>query len=840
MGDTSFNSTLSLLVSDLCQHLEKSDKDRQSLPQKLSQAAVELRKLDKSVPTIAQEDIESYLQWIDLDFIGSQRKTSKKYTSELEAAIYALYFTDQQKIWVSPWQILWKLNKDLFKDLDLKPQNVSNYEAWKIYQSVEEIQIPPFFSRLAEKLSLSYGQLLQLKNSPLYYFLYQQSLVSLKRVDKKSRLIISNYRQLTFHLSVKPKISIIIPVYGAYDLLNQALMALHRAMKGRELEYEMICVDDCSPGYSEKHYELYEGIVAIKTPQNLGFSGACNFAAEVAKGEYILLLNSDTIVCENAIPAALAMFTRDEKTAVVGSRLLNLEGSLQEAGGIVWANGDPANFGWRAPPRLPEYEFVRQVDYVSGAALFVKKAVWDELGGFDMRFSPAYYEDTDFCITVKSLGYQVMYCPLSNVIHAEGGTNGTDLESGVKSYQIINQKKFLDKWKGWLSDNQPEYHDFPAHLAAGRKIIIFVDHYIPKHDRDAGSKAAYDFIEFLVEKNYFVIFWPDNLYPDPDYYESLSDLGVMVISGAQYRNQFMQFLGPYTSSIERIFISRPHIAHQFLAVLDEDLKEKTMYIGHDIHYERMRREYEKDLITEGREWLIYSDTDSIAQFRTQEVLLWKGCKESLYFTQRECDIVEKVTEKKAGLIPLYSHKRVERLMEKGGPIPFDNRNLILYVGGFAHSPNLDAMNWLLQDVKKGDSWLKSFLVVGSKIPELLKEKFIDLGINYQSDISNEELEELHLQSKLVLAPLRFGSGLKGKVIEAIASCVPVISTSIGMEGLTDFGKAQVFDEVESFVKAIETYSIDQSAWQDLQKSQLTLLEQYLKSARYENALELEK
>ena len=123
---------------------------------------------------------------------------------------------------------------------------------------------------------------------------------------------------------------------------------------------------------------------------------------------------------------------------------------------------------------------------------------------------------------------------------------------------------------------------------------------------------------------------------------------------------------------------------------------------------------------------------------------------------------------------------------------------------------------------------------------MLKEKFIELGINYQSDISNEELEELHLQSRLVLAPLRFGSGLKGKVVEAIASCVPVISTSIGMEGLTDFGKAQVFDEVESFVKAIETYSIDQSAWQDLQKSQLTLLEQYLKSARYENALELEK
>ena len=825
------------LIRDLCEHLRRQEKNSDQLGKVLARALVDLKKLDPSVPLIDALDCQEYLNYIDLDFIESQKKTPRQHDSNLEAYLDAIIYSDQLKISVSPFQILCKTNESYFKTIFSKQKSVTNYQVWKVLKEIEQIRIPHTFTRLAERDRISYGELMELCNTPLYYSLFRQQLISNQLLSKAGRLMIRNPAQLTFIPSQNPQISIVIPVYGSYDLLNQTLISLHRMIAAEGITYEVICVDDCSPDFDQSKYAAYQGLHLIQTKNNLGFSGACNEGAKAASGQTILFLNSDTIVCHAALSSVVALFTQHADVAIIGSRLLNMDFSLQEAGGIVWANGEAAKFGRGALPRLPEFEFVRNCDYVSGAALFIKKTIWEELHGFDDEFAPAYYEDTDLCMRANQKGYRVVYCPQSNVIHAEGGTNGVNLASGVKRYQNINKKKFIKRHKEYLLEHQPAVRDFPGHLIARRKVIIFVDHYIPKHDRDAGSKATFDFLEYLVEQDYFVIFWPDNLSPDPNYYQAISDLGVMVISGAQYIGKLTEFIKPYEHAIDRIFLSRPHIAHRIINSFNQELKAKTFYIGHDIHYERLRREYEQEFLG-NNQWLIYSDPELIAQHRTQEILLWKACQQALYFTQRECDIVKQTTGAKASLIPLYSPKRLTRLMEIGRAASYTQRKSILYVGGFAHSPNLDAMNWLLSGVKKGDPWLSSFLLIGSKIPESLMVQIENLGIQYQSNISNHELEQLHYSAKLVLAPIRYGSGLKGKVIEAIASYTPVISTSIGLEGLSDDGKSPAFDQLRNFIEAIDFYSNDPNAWEQLQTKQVQLLERYLKSARYENALEL--
>ena len=128
------------------------------------------------------------------------------------------------------------------------------------------------------------------------------------------------------------------------------------------------------------------------------------------------------------------------------------DGSLQEAGGVIYNDATGCNFGKFSPtPNAPLFNFLRPVDYCSGALLATKRTLFRQIGGFDSRFAPAYYEDVDYCFALRAAGYIVYYQPESEVIHVEGATSGTDLTKGAKRYQAINREKFVAKWRAMLS-----------------------------------------------------------------------------------------------------------------------------------------------------------------------------------------------------------------------------------------------------------------------------------------------------------------------------------------------------------------------------------------------------
>jgi len=227
-------------------------------------------------------------------------------------------------------------------------------------------------------------------------------------------------------------------------------------------------VDDGSSDTTATRLASRDDIRYLRNPKNLGFVGSCNRGAQAAQGEFILFLNNDTVVLEGWLDHLVQTFADVPDAGLVGSKLLYPDGRLQEAGGIVWADASGWNWGRLADPSAPEFNFMRDVDYCSGASLLIRRRLFTDLGGFDERYAPAYYEDTDLAFAVRAQGLRVLYQPLSRVVHYEGISAGTDLTSGMKAYQVRNRERFQEKW-GTALVARGERHSW---LMATRTLLL--------------------------------------------------------------------------------------------------------------------------------------------------------------------------------------------------------------------------------------------------------------------------------------------------------------------------------------------------------------------------------
>ena len=604
--------------------------------------------------------------------------------------------------------------------------------------------------------------------------------------------------------------SIIIPVLNSVAFtIACAISIFEHASSTR---YEIIIGDDASSDETADVFTAIGGALRCITHRvNGGFIRNCNVAAQQATGGHVVLLNNDTLVLDGWLDELLAPFKRFADVGLAGSKLLMPDGSLQEAGGIVWQDASGWNFGRGQDPTLPEFNYVKDVDYASAASIAVPKKLWDEIGGFDERFTPAYYEDSDLAFTLRAKGWRTLYAPASSLIHHEGVSNGTDLAAGVKANQLANIPKFVDKWQQALTrEHYPNGEDvlLARDRSRHRKHILVIDHYIPQPDRDAGSRTMFSYVKMFVDAGLQVAFWPENLYRDRGYIRALQDLGVEVLYGRPLVGNFAEWLKERAPYLDYVFLSRAHVGEGVIGDLHAHCSAKLLFYGHDLTSERLEREYRltgsAPILAEIEEW------------REREYQIWQKSDVIYYPDQGEIDEVKRVVPEKPArvLIPyMYSEqelagarRRIAGASDKHAASGTQDRDRsVLFVGGFQHRPNVDGARWLVHQVLPHLKRLApgiSTILAGSKPPpavtDLAAEDIIVTGY-----ISDPVLEWFYRSVQVVVAPLRFGGGVKGKVVEALRFGVPVVTTTPGIQGLGGAADClEIADTPEAFAEAV--------------------------------------
>ena len=391
----------------------------------------------------------------------------------------------------------------------------------------------------------------------------------------------NDYEHIVFKYPEKPLVSIIIPVFNQFDYTYNCLKAIYQN-SGDSVSYEVIIADDCSTDLTMNIEKYFSNIRVINAQENIGFLKNCNNASKFAKGEILHFLNNDTQVQKNWLLPLLELLRSDDKIGIVGSKLLFENGLLQEAGGILWDDASAWNFGSKNDPVFPEFNYVKEVDYVSGASLMVKKSIWENIGGFDESLAPAYCEDSDICISIRNLGFKVMYQPASVVIHFEGVTNGNDISGIKKQYQINNQKKIYQKWKNVLAnENFPNgEHIFHARdKSKNKKTVLIIDQYVPKFDKDRSSKIVLQLLKILASSGLNIKFIDDTFQRNEPYTSFLEQMGIEVLYGYYYFHNWKTWLYTYGSYLDIVLFFKQNIYDFYINDIKKCSKADVFYFG---------------------------------------------------------------------------------------------------------------------------------------------------------------------------------------------------------------------------------------------------------------------
>ncbi|WDI92696.1 glycosyltransferase [Xanthomonas campestris] len=604
--------------------------------------------------------------------------------------------------------------------------------------------------------------------------------------------------------SATPQVTVVIPVYNqiAHTLACLRALAAHPPALG----IEIVVVDDGSSDATATNLPHVQGLHYHQRARNGGFIAACNDGIGLARGDYVVLLNNDTVPQPGWLDQLIGTFTAHPSAGLVGAQLLYPDARLQESGGVVFGDGSAWSYGRFESAEDPRYAYVRQMDYCSGAAIALPRALLQTLGGLDRRYMPAYYEDTDLAFAVRAAGHSVLVQPASVVVHDEGTSNGTDTRTGVKAYQVRNRSVFAEKWQQVLQAQLPvgSVPD-PASLHRQQRQVLILDECVPQPDRDSGSLRQFNLIRLLCAEGAHVVFVPTRREHAGRHTQALQQLGVEVWY-APFLDGIGTWLRTHGPRFSAVLLVRHHVAHACLPLLKRYAPQaRTLFDTVDLHYLRERRGAE-----------LAGDANllrSAERTRLRELEIMAATDVTVLVSAAEQAQLHADA-------PQIRTALLSNLHEVAGSgQPFAQRRDLVFVGGFRHPPNVDAVQWFISAIfplVRAQLPDVVFHCIGADVPAAL-QLLADETPGVQLHGHVPDLVPYMDTLRIAVAPLRFGAGVKGKINLSMAHGQPVVGTTCAVEGmhLHDGEDVCVADEADAFAAAIVRLYQDAALWQRL-------------------------
>ncbi len=702
----------------------------------------------------------------------------------------------------------------------------------QIIDNIREKEINPYFYIIKAKLESAESNI---KGALKYFANFYTALPSETQILHPICNLIDKLNEQELNQENKSKLPLISIILLCYNKLHYTQKCIKSILKNTNYEnFELIVYDNASIDETPVYLETYGNkIKFVRNNSNKGFIGGNNEAVKHAKGDYLIFLNNDTEVMADWLISLYNTFVLYPDAGAVGSMLVFPNGTLQEAGGIVFQDASGWNYGRNEIPNLSLYNFVREVDYCSGASLMVKTDLFHKIGGFDMLFYPAYYEDTDLCFAVRKMGYKVYYCPHSKIIHYEGITNGVDTGVGYKKHQIANRPKFQKKWEKELKNQKKDSSELLA--ASDRtkytKRVLIVDDAPPLPDRASGVLKMYNTVEEMLKLGYKVTYaYLTGAKLDKVALKHLKNLqlrGVELIH-LNYEqwwsirktdavNTVIQDIISYTKIKERkidlIYICFYWVADYFIDELKKVQPNTPILIDSvDIHYLRKQREAE-----------LYDNKELLKEANEVKKIELK--------TYEKADCLTAVSLKEVELLKKHFPDKPVFLMSNIHPIrkeqpSFSERKDIMFIGGFNHPPNVNAVLFFVENIfpliKRKIKDIKFYVVGSNPKPEILALNSDDVIVTGWVPDSKEYLDKCRIE----VVPLRYGAGVKGKVGEAFSNGLPIVTTTVGAEGMfiENNVHAYVADDPAEFADKVIDLYFNEETWNRFSNNGKKLIE----------------
>lgn len=627
--------------------------------------------------------------------------------------------------------------------------------------------------------------------------------------------------------STNPSISIIIILFNKANLTYACLKSIEQYVK---IPFQLIFVDNNSTDNTKQLLSRIDGAEIIFNKENLHFLKACNQAIEVVTTPYILFLNNDIEFFKDSITSVYNTLKSNDKFGAVGGKIIGLDGSLLEAGSIIWEDGSCHGYGRDQSPDKFEFSFNRVVDYCSGSFIITRTELFRKHGGFDEQYVPAYYEESDYCMWLQKKGYKCIYDSNAVVRHVEFGSS--DQEQAV-ILQTKNQLKFYHKHQECLKKHYDNNNTniIKARFAASQqhcKKVLYVDDRIPHRELGAGFTRSNEIVNNIQKLGYQVTIFPMHFSFTESWDDAYSDLSplIEIIKDGNYHT-FKEFIKSRPEYYDIIWVSRPHnmdIAYSY--VLKFAKNYKLIYDAEAIFSERMKLDLKLQGIPISNRTLLQQTKKEVNLAMNADVVVTVSIQDAKKFYSFSINHIR-----------VLGHSIEKRVTN----VPYSKRKDLLFVGNLdiERSPNVDSIKWFVNNifplVKQQLPDIKLNIIGSNDAKSLAKLKVEDVTFLGRVD----SIQEYYDQSRVFIAPTRFAAGIPYKIHEAAANGIPCITTKLlGLQLNWDHRKKIMVSslDIDEFADTLVELYQSQELWERIQKNAYHFVEEELSESYYEKQI----